>query len=56
MINPKRDASLLALGADSEGMVDLGECRAAGMTDDKLNWLVRSGRWQNPLPRACSDR
>jgi hypothetical protein len=52
MLNPRRDAGHLGLGAASEGAVDVATCRAAGISDDRLWWLVQSGRWQSPYPRV----
>jgi hypothetical protein len=40
------------LGEATGGAIHLDECRAAGMTDARLKWLVRSGRWQPVLPRV----
>ncbi|HVW81335.1 MAG TPA: hypothetical protein VHB69_10405 [Mycobacteriales bacterium] len=51
MINPKRDPGLVSLGQESAGAVDLYTCRVVGLTDDRIRWLVESGRWQSPLPR-----
>jgi very-short-patch-repair endonuclease len=36
-----------ALGADSAGAVEIGQCRAAGLSDEQVKWLVESGRWQS---------
>lgn len=52
MLNPRRDASLLHLGQDTGGAVHLDECRAAGLGDDRTEYLVASGRWQSPYPRV----
>lgn len=52
MLNPLRDGDLLDLGADSGGMVELNDLLALGVTDDKIRWLVSSGRWQRVLPRV----
>jgi hypothetical protein len=41
-----------ALGADTGGAVDLATCRAAGVSDDRIAWLLKSGRWQSPFPRV----
>jgi hypothetical protein len=52
MLNPLRDEPLLWLGRDTAGAVHLDDCRAVGVTDDKLAWLVASGRWQPLFPRT----
>lgn len=50
MLNPLRDADLLNFSL--RAIVGLDDCRAAGITDDKLQWLVASGRWQHLHPRT----
>jgi len=52
MLNPQRDADLLNFSR--RAIVDLDSCRAAGITDDKLQWLVISGRWQYLYPRTLA--
>ncbi|HVW80358.1 MAG TPA: hypothetical protein VHB69_05390 [Mycobacteriales bacterium] len=52
MLNPLRDDGLLSLGAETAGIVDLHDCLNLGITDDKIRWLVRSGRWQRVYPRV----
>lgn len=52
MLNPLRDDVLSYLGRDTEGIVDLATCRAAGMSAKKIRWLVDSGRWQYVYPRT----
>ncbi|HEX3899593.1 MAG TPA: hypothetical protein VHW74_10505 [Mycobacteriales bacterium] len=52
MLNPLRDSDLLALGAQTAGAVSLYECRAGGLTYERIRWLVETGRWQAPLPRV----
>jgi very-short-patch-repair endonuclease len=52
VLNPLRDASLDHLGDRTAGAVSLADCRAAGVSDDKLAWLLASGRWQSPFPRT----
>ncbi|HEX3705747.1 MAG TPA: hypothetical protein VHV76_03875 [Mycobacteriales bacterium] len=52
MLNPLRDPKLMGLGAESGGAVDIYACRAAGLSDQRVEWLVASGRWQSPLPRT----
>lgn len=52
VLNPLRDQELLSLGLSNEGVVDLGGCEQAGITEDKLRWLVSSGRWQTIYPRT----
>jgi hypothetical protein len=52
MLNPRRDAHLLCLGAVTHGAVSLDACRAAGLSDHRLSDLVATGRWQSPWPRV----
>ena len=52
VLNPLRDTTWLWLGQESSGAVHIDECRAAGLTDDKVSWLVASGRWQSLFPRT----
>lgn len=52
MESPERHAHLAALGAATAGAVHLNGCRAAGLTDEQIGWLVESGRWQSPFPRV----
>jgi very-short-patch-repair endonuclease len=52
MLNPRRDADLLSLGATTDGVVSLAVCRTAGLTDRRLSDLVATGRWQSPWPRV----
>lgn len=52
MLNPLRDPNLLTLGSESAGAVSLYECRAVGLTYERIRWLVETGRWQSPLPRV----
>jgi hypothetical protein len=52
MLNPLRDPHLAGLGADSGGAVDIYACRAAGLSDQRVQWLVETGRWQSPFPRT----
>lgn len=54
VLNPLRDAGLAHLGRDTEGIVDLAACRAAGMSAKKVRWLVESGRWQYVYPRTLA--
>lgn len=52
VLNPMRDEGLLGIGAESAGIVELRDCLTLGITDDKLRWLVKSGRWQLVHPRV----
>jgi hypothetical protein len=52
MLDPRRDAALLDLGADSDGVVHLTTCKNAGITSERLRWLVDGGRWQRVHPRV----
>ena len=52
MLNPIRDQNLLGLGADSAGAIDIYASRRAGLSDQRVHWLVDTGRWQNPFPRV----
>ena len=52
MLNPLRDPNHINLGADSAGAIDLYECRRAGLSDQRVHWLVDTGRWQSPFPRV----
>jgi hypothetical protein len=52
VLNPLRDSALTNLSADSAGAVDIYACRSAGMSDQRVQWLVESGRWQSPFPRT----
>lgn len=52
MLNPTRDSQYLGLGDDTAGAVDLATCRASGLSDERLHWLVETGRWQSPFPRV----
>jgi hypothetical protein len=52
MLNPRRDEGLLELGDDTAGAAYLRDCRLAGITDDRIRYLVESGRWQSPYPRV----
>lgn len=52
MLNPLRDANLRHLGADTAGAVDIYTCRDAGLSDERVEWLVETGRWQSPFPRT----
>jgi hypothetical protein len=52
MLNPPRDEGLLELGHDTAGAAYLRDCRLAGITDDRIRYLVESGRWQSPYPRV----
>jgi hypothetical protein len=54
MLNPLRDANLVHLGAEAFGIVHLDECRAAGLSHSKLDWLVRTGRWRYVFPRVLA--
>jgi hypothetical protein len=47
-----RDEGLLGLGSEAAGIVELQDCLVLGITDDKIRWLVRSGRWQQVHPRV----
>jgi hypothetical protein len=50
--NPGRIAPLDGLGAERAGAVDYATCRLAGMTDERIEWLVKSGRWETLFPRV----
>jgi very-short-patch-repair endonuclease len=52
VMNPHPDAAHLALGSATAGAVSLAMCRAAGLSEDRVKWLIESGRWQSPLPRV----
>jgi uncharacterized protein YoaH (UPF0181 family) len=52
MLNPRRDAHLLSLGAATAGAVSHEACRDAGLSDRRLSDLVATGRWQTPWPRV----
>lgn len=52
MLNPLRDPDLADLGADTAGAVDLYSCHRVGLSDQRVHWLVESGRWQSPYPRV----
>jgi hypothetical protein len=52
MLNPIRDHDLIGLGDDSAGAIDLYACRRAGLSDQRIHWLVETGRWQSPFPRV----
>jgi hypothetical protein len=52
VVHPTRNAAFPTLGSDTAGAVDLTAALAAGLTDDRLRWLVMSGRWQSPFPRV----
>jgi hypothetical protein len=52
MLNPSRDEGLLDLGQATAGAVHLSDCRTAGMGEDRVRYLVESGRWQSPYPRV----
>ena len=52
MLNPLRDPNHINLGADRAGAIDLYECRRAGLSDQRVHWLVDTGRWQSPFPRV----
>lgn len=52
MLNPLRQPGLLWLGTDAAGAVGLTACRAAGLQDRQVEYLVDSGRWQSPYPRV----
>lgn len=52
MLSPLRDLRLLNLGLDTDGIVHLSDCYAAGLSDEKVRWLVDSGRWQLVHPRT----
>jgi hypothetical protein len=54
MFNPLRDSQLLNLGLDQDGIVHLRDCYAAGVSDEKLRWLVKSGRWRLVHPRTIA--
>jgi len=43
---------LADLAAAQFGVVDLDQCRAAGLTERYVGWQVRSGRWQRVHPRV----
>ena len=52
-VSTKRaDVDVADLGADTAGAVDRASCRLAGMTDERIEWLVESGRWQVLFPRV----
>jgi hypothetical protein len=48
----KTDPDLSALGAETSGAVDIHQCREAGLSKERVSWLVETGRWQSPLPRT----
>jgi hypothetical protein len=50
--NLNRDTAWSALGNATAGAVDIESCRAMGISNDRLKWLLGSGRWQSPLPRV----
>jgi hypothetical protein len=52
MLNPIRDQAFVGLGADTGGAIDIYACRRAGLSDQRVHWLVDTGRWQSPLPRV----
>jgi hypothetical protein len=52
MVDVRRCPSLAAAAGAAGGVVGLEQCRAAGLTDEQLAWLVESGRWQSPFPRT----
>jgi hypothetical protein len=52
MTQRSRDDAYLALGATTNGAVHIDDCRAAGLGDRNLRWLIESGRWQSPCPRV----
>lgn len=52
MGSPERHAWLAGLGHDTAGAMQLAACRAAGLTDEQLSWLVETGRWQLVYPRV----
>jgi hypothetical protein len=52
MLNPRRDAHLLGLGAATHCAVSHESCRDAGLSDRRLSDLVATGRWQSPWPRV----
>jgi hypothetical protein len=45
-------ADLAGLAARRSGVISLADCRAAGLTERRVRWLVASGRWQMPFPRT----
>jgi hypothetical protein len=52
MGQPRPAATLARLGHETGGAVDLATYRRAGLTDERVRWLVNSGRWQAPFPRV----
>ncbi|HVV76005.1 MAG TPA: hypothetical protein VHC43_08200 [Mycobacteriales bacterium] len=52
MLNPRRDQDLLNFSLSNGGVVDHRACERAGITADKLRWLIDSGRWQPLFPRT----
>jgi hypothetical protein len=52
MLNPRREEALRELGHDTAGAVHLHDCQCAGMGDDRVRYLVESGRWQSLYPRV----
>lgn len=52
MLNPKRDPRLLGIGIQAAGAVHIHSCREAGLDDERVRWLVESGRWRALWPRV----
>jgi hypothetical protein len=50
--NPSGNAAALTLGGGTAGAVEAAACRRAGLSADRLRWLVTTGRWQMPFPRV----
>jgi hypothetical protein len=48
----RADFEVCDLGVDTAGAVDRASCRLGGMTDERIEWLVESGRWQVFFPRV----
>jgi hypothetical protein len=47
-----RDVAQPPLGDDTAGAVGATTCRLAGLSADRLRWLLETGRWQLPFPRT----
>jgi hypothetical protein len=47
-----RDPDLMTLGAQTAGAISLAACRTIRLSDDRVEWLLRTGRWQSPFPRT----
>lgn len=54
VLNPMRDADILNFSLTNGGAVDLADCEAAGISTEKLRWLIASGRWQLVFPRTLA--